>query len=106
MLRTLAEMNGDLAKRGREPFRIGIGIHTGPAIVGNIGSPARLEFTAIGNTVNLASRIQQLTKVLGATVLMTRATVEQLSIATSNLKAHPPQEIRGLRERVAVYSEG
>jgi adenylate cyclase len=106
MLHALAEMNEGLAKRGRAPFRIGIGIHTGPAIVGNIGSPSRLEFTAIGNTVNLASRVEQLTKVLGTTMLMTRATVEQLSVATSNLIAHPPQEIRGLSGRVVVYSEG
>jgi adenylate cyclase len=104
MLRTLATLNERLVREGREAMRIGIGIHTGPAIVGSIGSPERLEFTAIGNTVNLASRVEHLTKTLGVTLLITKATVEQLSTA-DGLQAHPSVEIRGLSERTTVYSE-
>jgi adenylate cyclase len=82
---------------------MGVGIHSGPAIVGSIGSPARLEFTAIGNTVNLAARVEQLTKKLGTTLLVTHDTVAQLS-APAALRAHPPQEIRGLTAETIVYS--
>jgi adenylate cyclase len=103
MLKALEDLNERLRSEGREPFRVGIGIHTGPAIVGSIGSPERLEFTAIGNTVNLAARVEQLTKQLGVPLLATESTVAQLA-SRGALQPHPPQEIRGLTERMVVYS--
>jgi adenylate cyclase len=55
-------------------IRIGVGIHSGPAIVGTIGSSRRMEYTAIGDTVNVASRLQAATKELGANILTSEHT--------------------------------
>lgn len=61
--------------RGLPEFAIGVGIHTGEAIIGSIGSRRRSEYTAIGDTVNVASRLEGATKELGSPIVASRATI-------------------------------
>jgi adenylate cyclase len=103
ILRAVNELNEKLSAEGREPIQIGIGIHSGPAIVGSIGSPQRLEFTAIGSTVNVASRIQGLTKTVGRPLLVTEA-VRNRSVESFAFEELPPQEVRGIEGRVMIFA--
>jgi adenylate cyclase len=103
MLDTLAQLNRELGLEGEAALAIGIGIHTGPAIVGSIGSPNRLEYTAIGSTVNFASRVESLTKELGVQLLFTDVTRNQLKPGFT-FKEYPPQRLRGAKSAVKVFS--
>jgi adenylate cyclase len=103
MLRRLKELNKELAARGEEPLSIGIGINTGMAIVGSIGWAERRDFTAIGNTVNVASRIEGLTKVVGETVLLSEETRAALQFPTM-LKQLPPQWVKGVDVPLTVWA--
>ncbi len=83
LLVRLQTLNEELTQQGQEPLAVGIGIHTGPALVGCFGATVetatgrpqmRREFTAIGETVNLAQRLEQLTKACGGPILVSDAT--------------------------------
>jgi adenylate cyclase len=103
ILSAVNRLNNELRAKDRAPIKIGIGIHCGPAIVGSIGSPQRLEFTAIGNTVNIAARMEALTKSTGSPLLVTAAVRNRLD-DSFNLEELPPQEVRGIEERLPVFA--
>jgi adenylate cyclase len=106
----------DLADRAREfrtwmqarfqgldlpEFAVGVGLHTGEAIVGNIGSTQRLEFTAIGDTVNAASRLESLTKELGWAIVASQTTVAAApGVITGRRET---RKVKGRQESLEVF---
>ena len=85
-------------------LKIGVGINSGLASVGSIGGGGRLEFAVIGDTVNVASRVEHLTRELGDTVLLTEATRALLNGADVALEPRGEVPIRGRADTVPVYA--
>jgi adenylate cyclase len=99
-LERLADINRARRERGQTEFRIGIGLHLGEVIYGNVGSADRLDFTVIGPAVNLASRIEGLTKRLLRPLLTSSAFAEVCPQPLVSLGFHP---VRGLYQPEEVF---
>lgn len=78
MRRELVRYNTDRGKAGYDPIRIGVGLHTGTLMVGTIGEEGRMDSTVISDTVNLAARLEGLTKLHQADILVSQAVVEAM----------------------------
>jgi adenylate cyclase len=101
MSERMAHLNETLAHDLAEPLRIGIGIHAGPAIVGEMGYGKAVSVTAVGDSVNTASRIEGLTKTYAVELVVSEAVVTRAGLALEAAPRHEI-EIRGRSERMAV----
>ncbi|HEY1405039.1 MAG TPA: adenylate/guanylate cyclase domain-containing protein, partial [Spirochaetota bacterium] len=104
MLRSLDTLNDDFVRDGYSPLSIGVALHEGELLTGNIGSSSRMEFTVIGDSVNLASRIEGLTKRFGTPLLVSGAFARSLSQRENfRLRFIGNAHVRGRKEYVDLY---
>ncbi|MBB3945445.1 adenylate cyclase [Rhizobium skierniewicense] len=99
----LQALNEANIKRGHEPLGYGIGVHAGDVMYGNIGSKNRLDFTVIGPAVNVASRLESLTKQIKRPVLMSQTFVEMAG-NIRDFESIGTQTLRGLENSIHVYA--
>src|SRR5579864_4908078 len=101
--RLLIELNRDAAARKWPELRVGIGINTGNAIAGNIGSPRRLDYTVVGDAVNTAQRL--MTNAAGGQILISESTAKKLGKTgkTIDLERLPELKVKGRNEAVPVF---
>jgi len=104
MMRQLDELNAEFAREGLPQLVIGVGINFGTVTVGNLGSSVRHNYSAIGDAVNVAARVEGLTKDLGRKIIITEAVVSRIGerfhfdpLGTHNVKGHSPVQVWGIR---------
>jgi adenylate cyclase len=101
----LESFNEWLRARGfADGFRIGVGLHSGPFMAGNVGSERRLEYTIIGDTVNTASRIEGMTKGSGRAVFVSETTRSMLTREAPDLELVGEREVRGREQQIRVWA--
>jgi adenylate cyclase len=103
MLEQLENFNKKQKEKGQPEIKIGVGIYSGLAVVGNVGSEARFDYTAIGDSVNIASRIEGLTKTYQAKIIISDTVKKNLK-GNYSLELLGSVEIRGRNEPVKIYS--
>jgi adenylate cyclase len=102
MLKRLVDINLERRKAGDPLLDIGVGIHTGEVVAGNIGSTKKMEYTIIGDTVNTASRIEELNKRFNTRLLISEETYNLVADQVDARKMEPV-EVKGKRRPIVVY---
>ncbi|HZG87681.1 adenylate/guanylate cyclase domain-containing protein [Paenibacillus sp.] len=104
MLACLRDYNLGRLRAGYEPIRVGIGLNSGPLLLGVVGGESRLQGTVIGDAVNVASRIEGLNKSYGTSLLLTGNTVERLARANEYAMRHiDTVRVRGRQRSERIY---
>jgi class 3 adenylate cyclase len=103
MRHALSAFNRQQAATEMPELQVGFGIATGEVVAGNVGSSRKLEYTVIGDPVNLAARLQELTTELGAEILLSQETA-RLAGEVARLRSLGEIEVRGRAQRVVVYA--
>jgi adenylate cyclase len=101
-----AALRDDNARRGQD-VRLRIGVHTGPVVVGNIGTPTRMNYTVVGDTVNIAQRLENLSKVLlpdaDVAILLSASTAHALP-ADADVRSLGTQKLRGITGATEIFA--
>ncbi len=104
MQNELKRLSDEWEKSGRPRLEMGIGVHTGFAIVGNIGSERRVEYTAVGDTVNVASRLEFTTKALKLPILVSEATFSAVPPNMFKYRDLGPMQLHGRAGEIKVFA--
>jgi adenylate cyclase len=102
MVANVNALSQTLAEELAQPLKIGVGIHCGPAVVGRMGYGSTVHLTAIGDTVNVASRLQDLTKEYSCQLIISEQVAEQAGLAVSAFPRHE-LTVRNRREALAIF---
>ena len=102
MIETLATLNRRWSTEGLPPLRMGVGIHTGEVFAGNVGRAGKVKYAVVGDTVNLASRVEGLNKELGTTMLVTESTYLAAGLDLE-VKDRGLVSVKGREEPVRIY---
>ena len=102
MMTALEQLNRDFVEEGLEPIGLGVGVHSGPVVIGNVGSSERMEYTAIGDVVNTASRIESLTRKFDADILISADTFRLVGEAVRT-EYRGSAEVKGKAHLVEIY---
>ena len=99
-------MAATFRSRSGSRLRVGIGINSGPVVVGTIGGGGRLDFTVIGDPVNTAARVEAATRVTGDDLLITDATRRLLTRDRTTWVERPAVPMKGKRSAVRLFADG
>jgi len=102
MVKEVRDLKKRWEKIGKKGFDIGIGINSGEAIIGNIGAERRMDYTAIGDIVNLAARLEPLNKEFGTSIIISEFTRKKLKIGF-NLRDLGKVKVKGKEQEVNIY---